>query len=163
MTAGFGMSPCQSDKHTMNEPLETEAVAAAVQNSQTARHVCCCNYFSYLAPSSVLLFHLGCCFVVWFWLVGGHQALVFQRKSAFELQQMYRLCIEYREFGCCWFWYYTEVSFCFCFSFSFYEWCGLCFCAIFSFSPMFTIFFHFHPVFFDLILQAANLESETVL
>ena len=40
---------------------------------------------------------------------------------------------------------------------------GLCFCAIFSFSPMFTIFFHFHPVFFDLILQAANLESETVL
>jgi len=103
MTAVFGVSQCQGDKNTMNEPLEAEAAAAAVQNSQTARHVCCCNYFSYLAPSSVLLFHLGCCGVVWFWLVGGHQALVFQRKSAFELQQMYRLCIEYREFGCCWF------------------------------------------------------------
>ena len=162
MTAVFGVSQCQSDKNTMNEPLETEAAVAAVQNSQTARHVCCCNYFSSLAPSSVLLFHLGCCGVVWFWLVGGHQALVFQRKSAFELQQMYRLCIEYREFGCCWFWY-TEVSFCFSFSFSFYLSGGLCFCAIFSFSPMFTIFFHFHPVFFDYILQAANLESETVL
>jgi len=92
----------------------------------------------------------------------GHQALVFQRKFAFELQQMYRLCIEYREFGCC-FGFGIPKGVSFCFSFSFYLSGGLCFCAIFSFSPMFTIFFHFHPVFFDYILQAANLESETVL
>lgn len=53
MTAGFGVSQCQSDKNTMNEPLEAEAAAAAVQNSQTARHVCCCNYFSYLPPQKL--------------------------------------------------------------------------------------------------------------
>jgi hypothetical protein len=99
------VSQCQSDKNTMNEPLETEAAAAAVQNSQTAHHVCCCNSFSYLAPSPVLLFHLGCCvrgcvvlFGFGFW--GGHQTLIFQRKFTFELQRMYRRCIEYREFGC---------------------------------------------------------------
>ena len=66
MTAVSGVSPCQSDKNTMNEPPEAEAAAAAVQNSQTAHHVCCCNYFSYLRLPSyfftwvvVVLFGFG--------------------------------------------------------------------------------------------------------